>query len=503
MSHNFPYIVLVLLPMVAAPLVYLVGRATLNRGHLWGMTFARLFTIVVFLLEGVALYFSTMAAVAGESVSIQVGSEYMIFDGVGLLVSAVAVVLAFFVAIFSTQYMEDEDGEEKFYALLLICVGSIIGLAGSLDLFNLWVWFEVMAVSTYFLVAFYHDESASLEAGVKYLVQSTIGSTLVLFGIALVFSHTGSVAMADIYRSLSNPLPLVGLGGLLMLVGFGVKAAFVPLHTWLPDAHSQAPSGISAMLSGIVIEAGLVAMLRMISILGHANIPWGLILLVFGCLNIFLGNLMALRQTQVKRLLAYSSLAHVGYMLLGFGFSMTFMIMEGAQGAFFHMMTHAMMKGLAFLAAGALLYAFFLSQGKHSPLTLDDLNGASRKYPVTAFAFSVAVLALGGLPPMAGFMSKWQILLSGAGTQNTVMIIIVVFAALNSVLSLGYYAPMVNRIYRREPSEAVQNGSPITWQMALPMVLMVLIIVAVGVYPKTVEFLTSNAAYSLMAIFAG
>ncbi|MEN6570253.1 MAG: proton-conducting transporter membrane subunit [Anaerolineaceae bacterium] len=503
MSHNFPYILLILLPMVAAPLVYLIGRATLRKGEIWGMTFARLFTVVVLILAGIALYFTTQSAVSGGSINIQVGSVFLMFDGMGLLVDAVVIALALFVAIFSTKYMEDEDGEEKFYALLLICVGSIIGLAGSFDLFNLWVWFEVMAVSTYFLVAFYHDETASLEAGMKYLVQSTLGSTMVLFGIALIYSQTGSVAMADVYRSLANPLPLVGLGGLLMMVGFGVKAAFVPLHTWLPDAHSQAPSGISAMLSGVVIEAGLVAMLRMISILGHANIPWGLILLAFGCLNIFLGNLMALRQTQVKRLLAYSSLAHVGYMLLGFGFSMTFKIMEGAQGAFFHMMTHAMMKGLAFLAAGALLYALFLSRGEHSALTLDDLNGASRKYPITAFAFSAAVLGLGGLPPMAGFMSKWQILLAGAGTQNTVMIIIVIFAALNSVLSLGYYAPMVNRIYRREPSDAVTQGKPITWQMALPMVLMVLIIVLMGVYPKAVEFLTSNAAYSLMAIFAG
>jgi formate hydrogenlyase subunit 3/multisubunit Na+/H+ antiporter MnhD subunit len=224
-------------------------------------------------------------------------------------------------------------------------------------------------------------------------------------------------------------------------------------------------------------------------------------LLGFGCLNILLGNLMALRQTQVKRLLAYSSLAHMGYMLLGFGFSMGFNIIEGAQGSFFHMMTHAMMKGLAFLAAGALMYALYLSRGDHSPLTLEDLNGASRRYPLTAFAFSVAVLGLGGLPPMAGFMSKWQILLAGVGTQNTIMLIIVAFAAINSVVSLAYYAPMVNRIYRREPSEAVLNGTPINWQMALPMVLMVAVIIAMGVYPKAVEFMTSNAAYGIMSIF--
>jgi len=240
----------------------------------------------------------------------------------------------------------------------------------------------------------------------------------------------------------------------------------------------------------------------MISILGHTNVPWGLLLLGFGCLNIIVGNLMALRQTEVKRLLAYSSLTHIGYMLIGFGFSMTFKILEGAQGSFFHLMTHAMMKGLAFLAAGGLLYAFYLSRGDHSTLTLDDLNGASRKYPLVSFVFSAAASGSGRAAPFAGFMSKWMILMGGVRTQDILMLIIVIFAALNSVLSLAYYAPIVNRLYRREPSEAVLNGNPISWQMTAPMVIMVALILVMGVYPQIVDFLTSNAAYSLMVIFA-
>lgn len=167
MSQNLPYVILIGLPLVAAPIVYLLGRLSVRKDQTWGLTFARLFTIVILLLEAVALFFTTRTALTQGSVAIEIGNISLLFDGVGLLLAMVVVVLGLFVAIFSTKYMEDENGEEKFYALLLITIGSIVGLAATFDLFNLWVWFEVMAVSTYFLVAFYNNQAASLEAGVK------------------------------------------------------------------------------------------------------------------------------------------------------------------------------------------------------------------------------------------------------------------------------------------------------------------------------------------------
>ncbi len=143
--------------------------------------------------------------------------------------------------------------------------------------------------------------------------------------------------------------------GALLTVGFGVKVAIVPLHTWLPDAHGEAPSGISALLSGVVIEAGLVALLRTLMALAGIASSWGTLLMAFGAVNMLAGNLLALRQTQVKRLLAFSSVSHIGYMLLGLGIAFYTGEAAGAQGGFFHLITHGMMKGLAFLAAGALL----------------------------------------------------------------------------------------------------------------------------------------------------
>jgi len=277
----------------------------------------------------------------------------------------------------------------------------------------------------------------------------------------------------------------------------------VPLHTWLPDAHSQAPSGISAMLSGVVIEAGLVAMLRALGALNPFSTHWGTLLLAFGAANMLLGNLLALRQTQVKRMLAFSSLSHVGYMLVGLGVGISFHSMDGAQGGFFHLLNHGMMKGLAFLAAGSLLYALYVARGHHGPLTIADLGGAARRYPLAAFTLSVALLGLGGLPPLSGFMSKWQIFLSGFQTHDPWVIAIVLFAAVNSVLSLGYYAPPVNTMYRHNTTQAVEQGAAVPMLMNVPLVLLAAGVILLGVWPSLLSWFTGPAGAALLAAFGG
>jgi proton-translocating NADH-quinone oxidoreductase chain N len=380
-------------------------------------------------------------------------------------------------------------------------MGLMIGLACASDLFNLWVWFEGMAVSSYLLVAFYREQPASLEAGMKYLVQSATGSALALFGIALALSQTGTLDIAAMRAAVSPPAAqtarwLMLAAGALFVTGFGVKAALVPLHTWLPDAHSQAPSGISAMLSGVVIEAGLVAMLRALSATGYP-LSWGMLLLVFGAANILYGNLLALRQTQLKRMLAYSSLSHVGYMLLGLGISLYSGSTAGAQGAFFHLFNHMLMKGLAFLAAGALIYALYLQNGSHRSLALSDLAGAGRRYPLVGLALSIAVLGLGGLPPLAGFMSKWQIFAAGFETHNAWIMALVVFAALNSALSLGYYAPLVNTLFREKASAEVQAGKGLPLALSLPLALLALAVIVLGFAPGLLDGATASAAQAL------
>ena len=500
----FPWMIAV--PLGVSPLVYLTGRVGSHKVELNVRSpLVRALAFLTMLATWVLFLLSWMEfRTQNETLLFNLDSIWLNADGLSFLLAAMVLGLGTFVVLFSGPYIAGEVGEEKYYAMLLAIVGIMIGLGSARDLFNLWMWFEAMAVSSYLLVAFYRERPASLEAGMKYLVQSAVGSVLVLLGIALVLSYTGTLDMLQIKSAVAStavaPLGLL-LAGALFVIGFGVKVSFVPLHTWLPDAHSQAPSGISAMLSGVVIEAGLVAMLRALSTLGGFSISWGTLLLTFGALNIFFGNLMALRQTQVKRMLAYSSLSHIGYILIGLGVALFNGNPAGAQGAAFHLFNHMIMKGLAFLAVGALMFGLLDQNGIHRPLEVNDLAGAARKYPLAAFALSISLLALGGLPPLAGFMSKWQIFVSGFRGSNPWLMGLVIFAALNSVLSLGYYAPVVNMLYRRNMGEVVQGAARIPITMSIPLVIFALAIVLIGFVPSLMNWLTEPAAQTFLAMF--
>jgi proton-translocating NADH-quinone oxidoreductase chain N len=352
-----------------------------------------------------------------------------------------------------------------------------------------------MATSSYLLVAFHRERPTALEAGFKYLVQSAAGSVLVLFGIALTLAETGTLNLAEIQTAAagSGGSPLLLAAGGLFVVGFGVKIALVPLHTWLPDAYSQAPGGASAVLSGVVINAGLVALVRALAGLSGVTESWGILLLGFGALNMLTGNLLALPQKEVKRLLAFSSISHIGFILFGLGIAVYAGEVMGAQGGFFHVLTHGLMKGLAFLAAGALVYALHTAVNDQRPLEISELSGLAWRYPLVAAALTLALLGLGGMPPLAGFMSKFQILLAGMATGQALIIGLVAFAAFNSLLSLTYYIPLVQVIFRREISPEILEGRPLPFTINLPLVLLALAILVIGIWPNLVFGLTNAA----------
>jgi len=495
------FVWMVAIPLLASLVIYLLGRLGVQQDIIpersglvhWSAFVAALITWIPFVLA-VRDYFEHRSGI------FHIESILLAVDGLSLLMTFIVLLLGTLVILFSGQYMAGEIGEEKYYVMLLVMIGVMIGLSCAQDLFNLWVWFEAMAVSSYLLVAFYRRQPASLEAGMKYLVQSAVGSVFVLLGIAMVLAETHTLVLTQI-RIAAAPSPILLAAGGLFVIGFGVKIAIVPMHTWLPDAHSQAPSGISAMLSGIVIEIGLLALLRTLSALAGVTDSWSYLLMGFGTLNMLYGNLMALRQSQVKRLLAYSSLSHIGYILLGLGIAIFSHQNGGAEGAFFHIFNHGMMKGLAFLSAGTLLYALKLSRGSHDSLVISDLAGAASRYPVPALALSIAVLGLGGLPPLAGFMSKWQIFAAGFVTQDIFVICLVVFAALNSVLSLAYYAPLVNTMYRSQPGQEVATGAKIPATMLIPLGLLASLVIVLGFWPGLMDWIILPASQSLLAGF--
>ncbi len=508
------FVWLILWLLLSAPATYLIGRVDILTGGRRNL--ARWFSLVCIATAWYALgrvmveFYSAAGADLVSQATWTLGAITMRFDGLGLLLAALVLTLTTVILLYSGPYIGRSENSEKHYALLLLLCGAIIGLGSAGDLFNLWLWFEAMAITSYPLVVFYTHDRLSLEAGFKYLVQSSTGSAFILLGIALVLLSAGTLDILEIRQALAAPSEGVALwvtAGVLFVIGFGVKIALVPLHTWLPDAHAQAPSGISAILSAVVIEAGLIALLRSLSALAGEAVTWGALLISFGLFNMLLGNLLALRQRQVKRLLAFSSIAHVGYMVLGLGVALYAGSAASAQGGFFHLLSHGLMKGLAFLAVGALLYGLqhhigSADQGDHQGLVLDDLAGAAQRYPTVALVLSLALLGLGGLPPLVGFMSKWQIMIAGAQTRDTAVLVILLILALNSVLSLAYYAPIINRMYRRESGALVAGGRAIPITMTAPLVLLAGLIVILGIAPVLAEWLTAPAAASLLSVFA-
>lgn len=509
-----PFVWLILWLVISAPFVYIIGRIDILTGA--RRNSARWLSLLCIgvawfaLGRALVLFYGTGDLDLVSTATWTLGMVTVRFDGLSILLASLALILTTVILLYSGPYIGRTEGNEKHYALLLLLCGVIIGLGSAGDLFNLWMWFEAMAITAYPLVVFYTHDRTSLEAGVKYLVQSSAGSVFILLGIAFVLLSTGTLDVLEVRASLQSSQTGVALwvtAGVLFVIGFGVKIALVPLHTWLPDAHAQAPSGISAILSAVVIEAGLIALLRALSALSGAAAAWGSLLISFGLFNVLLGNLLALRQHQVKRLLAFSSIAHVGYMILGIGVALYVGTAAGAQAGFFHLLSHGLMKGLAFLAAGALLYALEhqlgeSSTGDNHTLVVDDLSGAAQRYPLIALVLSLALMSLGGLPPLVGFMSKWQVFIAGAQTRDTVILFILIIAALNSVLSLGYYAPLINRLYRREPTEIVANGRAVPLSMTIPVVALAIAIVVLGILPMLAGWLTIPAAADLMTAFA-
>ena len=408
-------------------------------------------------------------------------------DMLSVFMAFLPTMIGLFAAVYSIKYMERDTGLTQYYTLLLGMVAGMTGVAFAGDFFTLFVFWELMCLTSYALVAFRKQRWEPIEAGFKYLIMSAAGSATILLAMSFLYGMTGTVNFASLAASLSNATPdgWLYVTLTLIIVGFGIKAAVVPFHTWLPDAHPAAPSPISAVLSGVMIETGVYALCRVLFVVfSPAQFHWGMVIAVLSVVTMTVGNVMALLQGDIKRLLAYSSIAQIGYILVGIAAGTEL----GLTGTTFHIFNHALMKGLAFLCAGAFIY-------RVKTRNLDELSGIGRKMPISTITLSIALFALAGMPGLNGFMSKF-VLFTAAFPAG--MAWLAIAGVLNSTFSVAYYLRLILLIIRPQPAGRVVAAKEAPITMLIPMCVMSAFIVIFGVWPEPVLAFAERAAGCLI-----
>ena len=410
----------------------------------------------------------------------------------GVMFAALIALAGLGASIYSIAYIRS-GSVARYHVMFLLLLTGATGVVMTGDLFNLFVFFEILCISSYGLVGYFGDRNG-LEAATKYLIQGSIGSGLLLMGIGLLYGMFGTLNIAQIASSIGS----VGGTGVfvpmaLIVSGLGVEAAIFPLNAWLPDAHSSAPSPISAILSGIAIEVGLFAVARMVFTMFGAG-SFLVFLLLLGVLTLLLGELCAYSQRDVKRMLAYSSIGQIGLVLFAISIAST----GAVTGGLFQLLNHTLGKALLFLAAGYMIY-------RSGSREVSSLSGMGRRMPVTSLAFTVGAFSIVGLPPFAGFPSKLLIATSVMEQGRTLLSVMLGLVLVGTLIEGAYFFRVVQTIYFRRPPEgvAVRERAPV---MALvPMILFAALIILIGVYPDPFVRTIGAAADELLdrAIYIG
>ncbi|MGM0501512.1 MAG: complex I subunit 5 family protein [Bacillota bacterium] len=410
--------------------------------------------------------------------------------GINLIADPLAAIFIFLISwislliiIYSLVYIKKEP--TKYYSLLFIMISGLNGMILTGDLFNLFVFLEIVSLTSYALVAFKRTIKA-YEASFKYIIIGSLGSFLILLAIILIYQQTGTLNLAQLVIKTQQISSLLKKSILiLLLIGFGSKFAAVPLHTWLPDAHPAAPAPISALLSGVVIKAYIYAWLRTLTIFFNfsdlAALNFHIILIYCGVITLFVGHLLAYQQQNLKRLLAYSSISQVGYIMIGLGLLNT----SGFIGGLFHIINHAIVKSSLFLAAGV----FSLITTK---TTIADLKGMGYREPIISLMFTVSALTIIGLPPFNIFISKW--LIAQAAIKSD-FLIAGGSILIGSILALSYYLKVIKTIYsKKEGTTSLQ----VNWQLKGPIITLTAVGLIIGIMPGFVlRGLTQAVSYLL------
>ena len=463
MTYHLP-VLLVVVPLVAAPIAALLNRPRLS----WAVAVAATLWALYAALE---LLSQTMAA--GEihyelgGWAAPYGIEYVV-DPVNAWVVVIVSLIGALVAPYARVSVEREITEDRiplFYAAFILCLTGLLGIAVTGDVFNVFVFLEISSLSAYALIALGSDRRA-LTASFQYLIMGSVGATFIVIGIGLMYVMTGTLNMAD----LADRLPEVSgtrtipVAFTFLTVGITLKLALFPLHLWLPNAYTYAPSAVTAFIASTATKVGVYLLLRFFFTIFGVTFSFDVmqldrILMPLALIAIVTMSLVAIYQENVKRLLAYSSVAQIGYMVLGISFASVL----GLTAGILHLFNHALMKGALFMSMGCVMY-------RVGSVRLERMHGLGRAMPWTMAAFVVGGLSLIGVPFTVGFISKWY-LVQAALEQGMWPVAGVVL--LGSLLALMYVWKVVEVAYFREAdpelgiSEAPLSLLAPTWVLVL------------------------------------
>jgi NADH-quinone oxidoreductase subunit M len=471
-----------LLPTLAVPVVYLMGKKSAK---------AAAVLVALIAIADVVLLFTTVPIVldpAAEHKYVEsyywipvLGSSFTLFvDGISLSMAIITLTLILAAVLFSVSYMQEKKGLAEYYALLTLLFIGLVGVFITSNLMVFYFCWELMLVPAYFIIGGWGYKEP-YRAAFKFFIFTHAGAVFVLLGVGAIFMVTGSLDIFEAQTALMTAQPdLVKWILLSLTAGFAVKMAVVPVHMWLPDAHSEAPAPMSALLSGVIIGAGAYAILRVSLGTVFPSLmatDFGSLFLhglaVFGVISAFFGSLIALVENDIKRIIAYSSIAHMGYIL--FGLSL-FPFKEAIAGTVLHLVNHAVSKGLFFLSAGAVMKQLEIRD-------IREMGGLAGQMPITAISSTTAALSIAGVPPFACFISEFLIFVGAFQTINndSFYLLPTALMLLATVLSLAYALRYVSHIFFG-PSR-FEKVKEVPLFMKCAMIILVVLVIVLGIWP--------------------
>jgi len=399
-------------------------------------------------------------------------STFMI-DAMSIYMAIIFTIVGAVTFLYSIFYINlSERPSERYYSVMLIIIGCIIGVAFSGDLLTLFIFWEASAAGSSFLML-YHKTPKSLHATLKYLVMIIIASAFIVYGLSIVYGITGTLNFWAVKQALIalEDKHLLVIAFIFIAAGYAIEAAVVPFHMWLPDAYTAAPASSSAFLSALIDQGSYYVLLRvLIYILTPPTVlEWTVMLAVFSALTMIVGNLLALAQNNVKRLIANVCIADVGYNLV----AITSVTPLGIMGNLYFFLIGGITTALSFMAVGILNHMGFE--------TLDDFSGVGRKMPFTSLALLLGAFSFAGVPPLAGFLAKFMVFTAAIEANLSWLAVV---GVLTSVIQAAYLLRLISYMYAKTPQEEAKIKEP--KKLLVPIFILVTTIIVLGVYPTII-----------------